>query len=509
MSSKLSRRHVFQAAAAAGLMPAAAAAPAKSETDNVYTRIGVRPFINMTATYTINGGAPMLPEVKQAMEDASQWAVNLDELMEKAGARVAELLQAESAIISCGCAAALAQATAACVAGGDPEKMKRLPDTTGMRNEVLIARQSRNDYDHAYRIPGAKLVEYDTREQFFAALGHRTALVVVLGTGEAAGKMRLEEIAEAAHKLNVPVIVDAAAELPLRPNPFLSRGADLVAYSGGKIMRGPQSAGMLLGRKDLVRAAWWNAAPHHALGRAMKVSKEEIVGMVTAVEMFVGKRNLESEYETWRTWYKAISEEITKIPGVTTKMVPPKGASPFPVMDVSWDPKLVPIMGEAVHEKLLNGEPRIMSHAGGEATNFVIRAVAMRPEHPPIVGKRLSQIFREAAQSREPAPPSSPSMNLSGTWEMDLQFVSGRANHTLVFDATSGSRLKGLHVGSQAKGRISGKTDGGKIQFQSTLTVEGMRLNYRFTGTIQGDQLAGEVELAEFGKAKWVAKRMA
>ncbi|MBI3207668.1 MAG: aminotransferase class V-fold PLP-dependent enzyme, partial [Candidatus Solibacter usitatus] len=377
--SGISRRRVFQTAGVAGAGSMLAAAPAAPPT-NVYTRLGVRPFINMTATYTINGGAPMLPEVKQAMEDASQWAVNLDELMEKAGARVAELLGAEGAMITAGCAAALCHATAACIAGGDPEKMKRLPGNTGNPHQILIAAQSRNDYDHAFRTAGGRLVEFATREQFYSRLGHGTAAVMVLGTAEARGPLRLEEIAEAAHKAGVRVIVDAAAELPVKPNPYLSRGADLVAYSGGKILRGPQSAGILMGRKNLIRAAWVNSSPHHGYGRAMKVSKEEIAGMVTAVESFVSKRDLKAEYRQWESWYRIISDEITTIPGVTTKMQPPAGASPFPVMNVAWDAKRIPLTGEEVHKLLLDGEPRIMSHAEGEATNFLIRAVAMRPE---------------------------------------------------------------------------------------------------------------------------------
>ncbi|MBL8227827.1 MAG: aminotransferase class V-fold PLP-dependent enzyme [Bryobacterales bacterium] len=507
-SKRFSRRQVFQSGAAAMLLPAAgSAAPAKTEPAGVYSRLGVTPFINMTATYTINGGAPMLAEVKQAMEDASQWAVNLDELMEKAGARVAELLGAESAIITCGCAAALVHATAASMTGGDPEKMKQLPETSGLRNEVLIAKQSRNDYDHAFRAPGAKLIEFDSKEEFYAALSQRTAMVAVLGTGEAKQNVRLEEIAEAAHKRGVPVVVDAAAELPIKPNPYLSRGADLVAYSGGKILRGPQSAGVLAGRKDLVAAAWWNSAPHHAFGRSMKVSKEEVVGMVTALEFFHGKRNLEAEYQTWRSWYQQIAAELAKIPGVTAKMNPPAGASPFPTMEVAWDPQRIRVTGAEVYEQLLHGEPRIMSHAGGESTSFLIRAVAMRPEHPAMVAKRLTEIFGasgHAAAKDQPAPAGS----LAGTWDVELKFAAGHAKHTLVLEQTSPGRIQGLHLGLHAKAKLKGKAEGRNVEFTSVLAVEGMHIPYRFRGSLEGDGMAGEVELGEFGRAKWSARRV-
>lgn len=510
--SRISRRKAFLSAAGAAAVPHLMAAPAAETTPsaNVYTRLGVTPFINCTATYTINGGAPMLPEVRRAIDEAAGWAVNLDELMEKAGARIASLLGGEAAIVTAGCAAALCHGTAACIAGGDPEKMKRLPDSSGMRNEVLIAKQSRNDYDHAYRTAGGKLVEFDTPEEFHAALGHRTAMVMVLGTGEARGKLRLEQLAEAAHKAGVPVLVDAAAELPLKPNPYLSRGADLVAYSGGKILRGPQSAGILMGRKDLVKAAWWNSAPHHAYGRPMKVSKEEIVGMVTAIESFTSTRDLQAEYRTWEGWYRQISDEITKIDGVRTRPIPPAGASPFPVLEVSWDPNKIGILGEEVHEKLLNGNPRIMSHASGESTSFVIRAVAMRPEHVPLVARRLSEVFRAAPKGLPDHGAGSAPADLTGVWDVDLSFSSGSARHTLTFDAPRGKpgAIRGLHVGQSARNRFKGTLKGDELVVQSNLLLEGMRVTYRFAGKVQGDSISGELSLGEFGMGKFSAKRV-
>ncbi len=504
------RRRLVQgasAAASASFLGAAAAPATTPTTAGVYSRIGVRPFINMTATFTINGGTPMLPEVKQAMEEASQWAVNLDELAEKAGVRIAQLLEAEAAIVSAGCAAALSLATAACIAGSDPEKMKQLPDATGLRNEVLIAKQSRNDYDHAFRSGGGKLVEYDTPEEFHAALGHRTAMIVILGTAEARGQMRLEEIAKAARKAGVPVLVDAAAELPLRPNPFLSRGADLVAYSGGKILRGPQSAGILMGRKDLVRAAWWNGSPHHAFARSMKVSKEEVIGMVTAVEMFVNKRKLEDEYRVWESWYKQISDEVTKVAGIRTRMLPPAGASPFPVMEVAWDRERIDLIGDQVRQMLLDGEPRIMSHAEGESTQFLIRAVAMKPEHPPMVARRLVEIFRSARGKTE-IHKAAPAADITGAWDVDIEFDAGTSRHLLLIEPSEDrNHLRGAHVGRTARGRFRGSIDGDSVRLDSILPAEGMRLRYRFRGRLQGDTLRGELDLGEFGRGRWSARR--
>ena len=375
------RRDVFRVgglATAAGVIgnipatEAAAAAPAKGP--HIYTRIGVRPFINLTGTLTINGGALMLREAREAAHQAAEYAVDIDELMEKAGARIAELIGCEAAIVTSGAAAALSHATAACLAGTDPELMQQLPDLTGLRDEVIMPRESRNVYDHAFRSWGTRIIEVDSLEALHAALGPRTALVAILGTGEARG-VRLEEAAAAAHKAGVPVIVDAAAELPRRPDPYLSRGADLVAYSGGKSMRGPQCAGLLLGRKDLVWAAFMNGAPHHAVGRMMKVGKEEIMGMVAAVEVLL-TRGIDADYRQWKSWLKEISDIVSQVPGVRTTMHEPAGASPYPTMNIEWDPQQVGITAGEVYDKLLAGEPRIMSHASGDGYSFRVRPPA-------------------------------------------------------------------------------------------------------------------------------------
>jgi L-seryl-tRNA(Ser) seleniumtransferase len=347
----MTRRDAFKAGAAATALRAAPAATKGAL--NIYTRVGVRPFINLTATYTINGGALTRPEVKRAMDEASRYSVNLDELMEKVGSRLATLLGSEAAIVTSGCAAALAHATAACVAGADPEQMQRLPDLRGMRDQIIMPKQSRNQYDHAFRSVGVTMVEIDTADEFHQALTDRVALVAVLGTGESKGRVRLEEIVAAAHARSIPVIVDAAAELPVKPNPYLSRGADLVGYSGGKFLRGPQCAGLLLGRRDLVQAAWLNSSPHHAFGRSMKVGKEEVMGMLAAMEVWTSDYDLKREYDVWESWLSVIAAAVSKGESVSTRMMPPAGASPFPVMEVSWDPARIGLTAGEIGRKLL------------------------------------------------------------------------------------------------------------------------------------------------------------
>jgi L-seryl-tRNA(Ser) seleniumtransferase len=507
---KPSRRELMQAGALApALSPTASAAPPKisPEDDSVYTRVGVRPFINCTATYTINGGTLTLPEVKAAMDAAGRHSVNLDELMDKVGERIATLLGAEAALVSAGCAAALVHATSACVTGGDPEKMQQLPRMDGLRSEVIMPKQSRNQYDHAIRSVGVRLVEVDTREEFFAALGRNTAMVAVLGTGEAKGKMRLEEIAGAAHKLGVPVLVDAAAELPLKPNPYLSRGADLVGYSGGKIIRGPQCAGLLMGRKDLIRAAWINSSPHHAFGRSMKVGKEEIMGMLAAVEVWAAQRELQSEYRTWESWYAYITEQVTRAPGVRTRVIPPAGASPFPVMEIAWDPEKIGITAGELGDTLLNGDPRIMSHAEGEGFSFILRPVAMKEGQHKLVAARLLDIFQQAPKGRAKKSLRPPAADIAGQWDVEVKFAAGSTRHHLML-LTNGNQVTGTHMGRSKPGPVKGTVDGDRVRFRSALATDGPSLRYEFEGAVKGDAMSGEIDLGEYGRATWMATRL-
>ena len=267
---------------------------------NPYRALGVRPFINCCSVRTMHGGSLMLPQVWAAMAEAARHFVNLDELMEAAGARLAELTGAEWGIVTCGSAAAVALGTAACVAGNDPVRMLRLPFTEGMANRVIIPKNQRFAYDIAIRMVGTHLVEVETRADLDRALdAGSVAMVAILGKAEHESVLRLEEIVAAVRPRGIPVLVDAASEHLERPSPWLKRGADLAVYSGGKFLRGPQTSGLLLGDKRLCQAAWRNASPHQALGRPMKVSKEDIIGVLTAVEYWFGERD-EAVEETGR-----------------------------------------------------------------------------------------------------------------------------------------------------------------------------------------------------------------
>ena len=325
---------------------AEAAQDARRPAPDVYRSIGVKPLVNARGTFTIISGSLMLPEVRAAMDAAARQYVHLDELAEAIGARLATLTGAEWGLVTSGCSAALTHATAACIAGGNPDLHVRIPNLAGFaKDEVIIPRHSRNVYDAAVRAVGARVIEVNSAAELEAALGPRTAMIYVLaGTGADQSALNLKAIAQIANPKGVPILVDAAAEILTIPNVHLQNGAALVGYSGGKCLRGPQTAGLLLGRKDLVRAAWVHSAPHHGPGRAMKVGKEEAIGMLTAVEMWV-KRDHDAEWKQWTGWLDHISRRLTAIPGVTTTVTQPGGLSNrTPSLRVWWDPQTLRLL---------------------------------------------------------------------------------------------------------------------------------------------------------------------
>lgn len=508
-SRNMKRRDLFKAGGAAA---AFAAAPvdslhaASTPSPDVYQRLGVKPFINTTATLTINGGSRTLPEVIAAIEQASHFHVNLDELMEKAGARLAELLKVEWGMVTSGAAAALTHATSACIAGADPEKMQQLPDLRGLKNQVIMPKESRNAYDHAVRTLGVEIVEVNSAAELESALGPRTAMILVLGVHFGSARFGLPEIAPIAKKAGVPILVDAAADYLIIPNPYLALGADLVAYSGGKILRGPQTAGLLLGRKELVLGAWANSAPHHAFGRAAKVSKEEVVGMVVAVETFVNKRDIQAEFREWESWYGHISEKITQVPGVKTQVRGPQRGGPFPTLTVSWDQAQVGLTAEDVGRLLLEGEPRIMSHASGGGNSFAIRPAAMRPDDYKAVATKLTQVFRSAPKGIKKHEPAAPTAEIAGRWDVTVRYDCGSSEHKLILN-TSGNKVSGMHIGWVAEGNLSGGIDGDRVEFRTGLPMGGQHLTYRFSGQVSGNTMAGDLDLGEYGAAKWSARR--
>jgi len=509
---RITRRRLFQsgglaAAGIAGRGPVAAA-PASSPSPDVYTRIGVRPFINCTATLTINGGSLTLPEVVAAMEQAAHFHVNLDELMEKAGARLAELLQVEWGIVTAGTSAALTHATAGVLTGTDPEKIQRLPNLAGLKNEVIIPRESRNAYDHAVRTLGVTVIEVGTQQELRAAISPHTAMIELLGNHFGKASLDLKEIAPIARPAGIPILVDAAADYLIVPNPYLAQGADLVAYSGGKIIRGPQGAGLLVGRRDLVRAAWANSAPHHAFGRALKVTKEEVIGMLRAVEAWRTDHDLAADFRTWESWYGHIAETISKVAGVRAEVNGPVRGGPFPTLSISWDPAQIGLTAGEVGRLLLEGEPRIMTQAEGDGHTFLLRPAALKPGEYEIVARRLYQVFSSAGRKTERRTPDGPSTNVTGEWDVEIQYEVGAARHRLFLTST-GNRVAGTHSGWAYEGDLRGEIDGDRVKLRSTLPADGNVLTYVFTGSVTEQGMSGEVRVGEYGSARWRARRRA
>ena len=514
-TKSISRRTLLRsgaALAAAGGVPNASAAPALSFGGDMYQSIGVRPVINAKGVFTMLSGSLMLPECRQAMQQASRNFVQIDELMEAVGKRLAELTGAESAIVTCGCAAALAHATAACLAAGDPEKIHRLPNLDGLKSEVIVPRYSRNIYDQSIRMVGPKIISVANEEEMRMAINDRTAMAMVVGSPRDRGPFGLKEVAAIAHEYDVPVLLDAAAEALTIPNVHLERGADLVAYSGGKALLGPQSSGLLIGRKDLIQAAWLNSAPHHAFGRPMKVAKEDIMGLLAAVEMWV-RRDHASEWKTWESCLDEIATKVKDVPGVTTEVLQPRGLSNrSPQLAIRWDGGKMGISGDELYKQLYDGDPRIvLASSTGDRRHPVDSSATVMPWQlqPGEAAIVAAEIHRALSEPRKGLPNSravAPKTDVSGQWDVEMLFVSMTAKHRFVFEQDGGSLL-GTHIGETTQGDLKGWIEGSEIRFRSAQPLEGAGIHFAFMGKVSGDTMAGEVDLGEYGTARWSARR--
>jgi uncharacterized pyridoxal phosphate-dependent enzyme len=485
----------------------------------VYQSIGVRPLINARGTFTIISGSTMLPEVRDAMDAAARHYVHLDELAEAVGARLAALTRAEWGLVTNGCSAGLTLATAACVAGGNPDLHIRLPNLSGFpKDEAIIPAHSRNVYDAALRAVGVRVVEVSTMAEFEAALGPRTALIYILaGPGADASPLSVKAIAPIAQAKGVPILVDAAAEILTVPNVHLENGATLVAYSGGKCLRGPQTAGLLLGRKDLVRAAWVHSAPHHGFARALKVGKEDAIGMLMAVEMWV-KRDHEAEWKRWHAWLDHIAQRVSKVAGVTTSVSQPNGLSNrTPSLRILWDQQQLGLSSDAVVRALNDGEPRItlVPARGGGAqpglTGVSVTPYMMAAGEERIVADRLHAVLSKppAAASSTASTASAAAADLSGQWTVRVQYAAGVSTHTLLL-SQKGNDLGGFHQGEFMTREISGALDGENVRIRSAFGEQhGDSVNMTFSGKVTGDQMSGAVDMGEYLGATWTATRRA
>lgn len=401
---KMTRRRVLQAGAAAtvgGAVGADAAAAAPPVKPGVYESLGLKPVINAAGTFTALGGSVMPPEVVAAWVEASKHFVDLAELQEKVGERIAKLVGAEAALVTTGAAGAMLLGTAAAVTRGDRKLIPRLPDTTGMRNEVILQKSHHSCYDNQLTGVGVKLIDVETPADIGRAVGDRTALMFFMNYVEAEGKINREEWVTRARRYGVPTLIDAAADVPPvgRIAEYTRMGYDLVAVSGGKAIRGPNDTGLLVGRKDLVAAARLNANPHcGTIGRAMKVGKEDTVALLAAVERFV-KLDHNAEMRELARRVTVIGDAVRDLPTVRCEGIIPPVANHVPHLQIAWDEKRVKVSREKVTRELAAGDPsiRIGRVAGTGDKGILVSVLTLQEGEEKIVAARLAEILTKAS----------------------------------------------------------------------------------------------------------------
>jgi L-seryl-tRNA(Ser) seleniumtransferase len=380
---------------AAGAVPAAAA-QGRSGRRDYFRELGVRPFINAAGTYTAMTASLMPPEVMEAINYASKHYVMLDELHDRVGQRVATLVRSEAAMVTSGAASALTLGTAAVLTGTDRQKIVDLPNLAGMKSEVIIQKAHRFGYDHAVRNCGVRLVEVETSEELERAINDKTAMMIFYNNNNKEGRIQDEEFVRLGKKHGIPTFNDAAADVPPVDNlwKYSHMGFDLVTFSGGKGIRGPQSAGLLLGNKSLIEAARLNAPPNgNTVGRGMKVNKEEMLGMLVALELFLAKDHAREGREFDKR-AEAIRSSVAAVPGVKAEVFVPEVANHVPHIRVTWDGADEGAATAAV-KAMKDGEPSIGIRSEGK--DLVLGVWMMRPGEEKIVARRLRQVLEKKA----------------------------------------------------------------------------------------------------------------
>ena len=381
------------------------------QTVDYYQKLGVTPFINAAGTYTVLSASTMPDEVQAAIALASRQPVNLNELIDASGTYLAKQLRCEAALVTSGAAAALVVGTAACINLGNDQAILNIPtDMTGLKNEVIVQKSHRYGYDHALRNCGIRFVEVETLEQYEQAFTERTVMARFFNAG--AVKISRDAWVRVAHQHSVPCFNDAAADVPPISNlwNYTQMGFDLVTFSGGKGLRGPQCTGLLLGRKDLIDAARKNNSPNsNTIGRGMKVAKEEIVGLVAAVDWFLKQDDAAIEAQC-RQRADRIAKHLSGIPTVQTQIFVPEIANHVPHLLITYDQSRIKITGAEVMQKMRGGKPRIElnpstggapASAGlpGGANTIVVGVWMLQPGEDTIVAQRLHDVLQQASRA--------------------------------------------------------------------------------------------------------------
>ena len=372
-------------------------------TGNVYDELGVTTVINGQGTMTVLGGSLMRPEVEAVMALAAQHFVSIPDLEVAAGTRIAEMLKLPagySAIVTSGAAAAMQSGLAGILTGDNPKFIEQIPDLTGMKSEVIIQKSHRNPFDHQLRNTGIKLIEIESRDDLHKAVNSQTAMMHFSNFANASGQIKVDEWVKLGKELHIPTFIDAAADAPPVSHlwDYANMGYDLIAFSGGKAIRGPQCAGLLLGRKDLVAYALLNNSPHEdTIGRSQKVGKEEIIGMVKALELYLNE-DQEKLTQEWQRRLELVSRKVCTLPGVTTSYFVPDIANHVPHMEIQWDPQRIKISPKDALTTLRQSKPSIVlatSEKHGEPRpGITMNSFMLQPGEDSIIAEKLYDLLK-------------------------------------------------------------------------------------------------------------------
>jgi L-seryl-tRNA(Ser) seleniumtransferase len=367
-------------------------------TGNPYEELGVATVINCDGTMTTLGGSILRPELEAVMAMAGRHFVSIAELEAAAGKRIAELLKLPEeygALVTSGAAAAIQSGLAGILTGDNESLIRQLPDLTGMKSEVIIQKSHRNPFDHQLRSTGIKLIEIETPDQLRQAVNERTAMMHFTNFANASGQIKVDEWVRLAKQYNVPCMNDAAADTPPVSHlwDYANMGYDLITFSGGKAMRGPQCAGLLIGRKDLVAHALLNNSPHEdTLGRSQKVGKEEIIGMVKALELYLNEDH-DALAREWQDRLVGISRELAKVVGVSTAFFTPDIANHVPHMQITWDAR-ISLSPQQVSKSLRTSKPAIVMSPAEDRPGLAMNSFMLQPGEDKLVAEQLARILR-------------------------------------------------------------------------------------------------------------------
>ena len=373
------------------------------QSGNPYEELGVTTLINCEGTMTVLGGSLPRPELEAVMAQAGRHFVSIPELEVAAGKRISEMLKLPdgySALVTSGAAAAIQSGLAGILTGDNEKFIKQLPDLTGLKSEVIIQKSHRNGFDHQLRTTGVKLIEVESRDDVRQAIGPQTAMMHFSNFANAAGQIKVDEWVKLAREYKIPCMNDAAADTPPVSHlwDYANMGYDLVTFSGGKAMRGPQCAGLLIGRKDLVSYALLNNSPNEdTLGRSSKVGKEEIIGMVKALELYLAEDH-DALAKEWQSRLELVSRQITRVPGVKTEFFVPDVANHVPHMQITWDSK-ISLTPKQAGQLLRESKPAIVMGGGEGRPGLSMNSFMLQPGEDRIVAEQLAKMLREHSKA--------------------------------------------------------------------------------------------------------------